>query len=251
MPADLEQLGALVVLATEACEPGCAAAQDRRHDRDRFDIVDRGRAAIKPGTRRERRLEPWLALLALEALDHRGFFAADIGARAAMDEHVEIIARLGGILADQSGLIGLVDRRLQHFGLADIFAADIDIGGTRAHCETGDQRALDQLVRIVAQDLAVLAAARLGFVGIDDQETRTAVLRFLGHEAPLHAGGEARTTASAQARCLDFVNDPVLTPGDQVLGLVPIAARFGRLQVPGLEPVDIGEDAILVSETHD
>src|SRR5690606_31487531 len=80
--ADLEQLGALVVLTPEAREPRAAATQDRRHHRDRFHIVDRRRAAIKPRTGREWRLEPRLPLLAFEAFDHRGFFTADVSARA-------------------------------------------------------------------------------------------------------------------------------------------------------------------------
>jgi hypothetical protein len=36
----------------------------------------------------------------------------------------------------------------------------------------GEQAALDQRVRIVAHDVAVLAGARLGFVGIDDEVMR-------------------------------------------------------------------------------
>ena len=78
-------------------------------DRDALDIVDRGRAAIEPRAGRERRLEARLALLALQALDHRGLFAADIGARAAVEEDVEVVARAAGVLAEQPGVIGLVD----------------------------------------------------------------------------------------------------------------------------------------------
>src|SRR3546814_11428968 len=86
MARNLEELGALVILTPEAREPRRAAAQDRRDDRDAFDIVDGRRAAIKPRARRERRFQARLALLALEAFDHRGFFAADIGAGPAVDE---------------------------------------------------------------------------------------------------------------------------------------------------------------------
>ncbi len=57
-----------------------------------LDIVDRGRAAVEAGAGRERRLEARLALLALEAFEHRGLFAADVGAGAAMDEAVEVVA---------------------------------------------------------------------------------------------------------------------------------------------------------------
>ena len=105
-PADLEQLGAFVLLAAEAREPGRAAAKDGRDDRDALDIVDGGRAAVEAGAGRERRLQARLALLALEAFEHRRLFAADVGARAAMDEQVEVVARAGGVLAEQAGFIG-------------------------------------------------------------------------------------------------------------------------------------------------
>ena len=53
-----------------------------------------------------------------------------------------------------------------------IFAAHVDVGGVRAHRERGEQRALDQRMRVVAQDLAVLAGAGLRFVGVDDEIVR-------------------------------------------------------------------------------
>ena len=68
---DAEDLGAGVVRPADAGEPGGAAAQDGRRDRDGLDIVDRGRAAIEPDRRRERRLQARLALLALEAFEQR------------------------------------------------------------------------------------------------------------------------------------------------------------------------------------
>ena len=61
----------------------------------------------------------------------------------------------------------------------------------RAHGEAGDQAAFDQLVRIVAHDIAVLAGARLALVGIDHQIMRPRP-RFLGHERPFQAGRETR-----------------------------------------------------------
>jgi hypothetical protein len=61
-------------------------------------------------------------------LDHRGFFAADVGARAAMDEDVEIVARTAGVLAEQARVIGFGHGGEQRFGFADIFAANVDVG---------------------------------------------------------------------------------------------------------------------------
>src|SRR5438270_382467 len=63
MARDLEQLGAFVLRIAEAGEPGRTAPQDRRHDRDALDIVDRRRAAIEASASRERRFEARLALL--------------------------------------------------------------------------------------------------------------------------------------------------------------------------------------------
>src|SRR5690348_44568 len=88
--ANLEELGALVLLTAETGEPAGAAAQDGRDHRNRFDVVDRGRAAVEAGAGRKRRLEPRTAHLALKAFEHRGLFAADVGARAAVAENVEV-----------------------------------------------------------------------------------------------------------------------------------------------------------------
>src|SRR4029079_5435435 len=46
----------------------------------------------------------------------------------------------------------------------------------------------------------------------------------------------------------DRVDDRVLADGHQALGIVPIAALLGRLQVRRLEAVDVGEDAVLVRQ---
>ena len=149
-------------------EPRRAAAQDVARHRDEFDVVDRGRRAVEAGVGRERRLQARLALLALEAFQQRGLLAADVGAGAVMDEEVEVPA-VDVVLADQLGLIGLGDRRLEPLALADELAAHVGVAGVRAHREGGEQRALDQQMRIVPHDLAVLAGAGLGLVGIDHE----------------------------------------------------------------------------------
>ena len=143
-----------------------------------------------------------------------------------MDVDLEIVA-VDVVLADQPGLIGLVDGALQRLALADELAAHIDVGGDRAHGEAGDQAAFDQRVRVVAQDVAVLAGAGLGFVGIDDEIGRTAVA-LLGHERPFQAGREAGAAAAAQARRLHLVDDPVAALGDDALGVVPMRRAPSR-----------------------
>jgi hypothetical protein len=237
-----------IVGAAEGGKPAGAAAQDRRRDRDRFDVVDRGRAAIEADIGREWRLQARLALLALQAFQQRGLLAADIGAGAVMNENVKIPAVLV-VLAQQSGVVAFVDRGLQRLALADELAAHIDVGDMRAHGETGDQAAFDQRMRIVAHDLAVLAGAGLGFVGVDDEIMR-ALAHFLRHEGPFETGRETGAAAAAQARILHLLDDPVAPLGDQPLRSVPMAAAHGALQRTVELAVDVGEDAVLVLKHH-
>ena len=77
-----------------------------------LDVVDGRRAAVDAHRRRERRLQPRQALLALERFQQRGLFAADIGAGAVMDDDVEVPA-VDVVLADQPRVIGLLDGGLE------------------------------------------------------------------------------------------------------------------------------------------
>src|SRR4051794_30080387 len=100
------------------------------------------------------------------------------------------------ILADQFGLIGLIDGGLEMLALADEFAAYVNVAGMGAHADAGQQTPLDQKMRIVPHDLAVLAGAGLGLVCIDDEIARTAVGAVLWHEGPFHAGRKSSPAAA-------------------------------------------------------
>ncbi|MCY1244103.1 hypothetical protein D9M72_571610 [compost metagenome] len=71
---------------------------------------------------------------------------------------------------------------------------------------------------------------------------------FLRHEGPLETGREACAATAAKAGGLHFVDDPVATLFEQLLGAVPVAARHGALQGLVLEAVDVGKDAVFISE---
>ena len=248
MAGDAKHFCAGVVRTADAREPIGAAAQNGRRNRDAFDIVDSGWAAIEPDIRRERRLETRLALLAFQAFEQRGFLAADIGASAVMDDDVEIPA-VDIVLADQLGVVSFIHRALQRLALADEFAAHIDVSDVRAHREAGDQTAFHQRVRIVAQDVAVLAGAGFGFVGVDDQIMRP-FLHFLRHEGPFEAGRKARAAAAAQTGFFDHIHDGFGAEFENLLGAVPVAARACARE-PGIaEAVEIGEDAVAVGEHY-
>src|SRR4029079_10317163 len=183
---------------------------------------------------------------AFKAFEQRRLLTADVGAGAMMDIKIEV-PLVHVVFADQLGLIGLVDRRLQPLTLADELATYIDVAGLRAHRETGDQAALDQEMRIVPHDLSVLAGAGLGFVGIDDEILWPAV-RLLRHERPLQSGRKASPAAPAQSGTLHLLDNGVAALREDSLGPVPGAARTRALEAPVMLAVQVFENPILVSQ---
>jgi hypothetical protein len=75
--------------ACPAQEGLAAIAHDPGHRGEGLGVVDRGRLAVQAEAGRERRLEARLALLALDRLEQRGFFAADVGAVAVVRVQLE------------------------------------------------------------------------------------------------------------------------------------------------------------------
>src|SRR3546814_10821176 len=95
------------------------------------------------------------------------------------------------------------------------------------------------LVRVVTQDVAILGGPRLGLVGVAEDALLHAAV--LGHEAPLQAGREACTAATAQAGLLDHLDhvgrrdllgqDPaqrLVTAGLEEIGRAAWRARVGQ-----------------------
>src|SRR5262249_5498593 len=122
-----------------------------------------------------------------------------------------------------------------------------DVAIVHAHGAAGDQASLDQKMRIVPHDLAILAGARFGFVGIDDQVARASV-RLFGHVRPFQPGRKAGPAAAALAGGLHFVDDGVAAFSQDRLRAVPGAARTRALKTPIVAAVEIFEDAVLVGE---
>src|SRR4029077_17843090 len=100
----------------------------------------------------------------------------------------------------------------------------------------------------VPHDLAILAGARLGLVGIDDEIARPAVLALLRHERPLQAGRETRAASPALAGSLHLVDERIASALKDRLGIVPGAARARPLEAPVVEAIEILEDAVFVFE---
>src|SRR5260370_17476971 len=100
-------------------------------------------------------------------------------------------------------------------------------------------------MRIVAQNLSVLAGSGFRLVGVDDEVVRPPWIDELRHERPLEAGRETRAAAPAQSRGLHLGDDPVAPLVDDRLGVVPIAPRPPALQSPAAHPLTSGENPIL------
>ena len=188
----------------------------------RLDIVDERRAPEQADLRDVGRAMPRIAALALDALDHRGFLAADIGAGPAtqLDEPFR---------AQALPLEGrdLVQQNLAH---GRVLVAQVDEGALGLDRPCGDQQALQEPVRIAFQIVPVLERAGLALVGVDAEVAR---LRLPADQAPLAPGREPGATEPAQAgiveRCQDL-RDATLAVGRRLVAQLapePVAALGG------------------------
>src|SRR5262249_28325836 len=186
-------------------EPVGPAVHDVGDAGDRLDVVDDRRLAEGPLDRGEGRLDPRPGALAFEALDEPGLLAADVGAGAAVLEHVEVKVLAEDVAAEQVGGVGLVDGPLHGAERPAVLVAQVDVGGAGPRGVAGEDDAFEYLVRVLFHEDAVVEGAGLALVGVDAEVDRAGVV--LGQEGPLAAGREAGTAAAAQARRLDHVDD--------------------------------------------
>ena len=63
-----------------------------------------------------------------------------------------IVPIIVGVVFGVAGVMGLLDRRLEHLGLADELAPNIDVGGVRGHGETGQQAPFEQLGTVMPEE---------------------------------------------------------------------------------------------------
>ena len=125
-----------------------AELEDVRQRRQRFDVVHDGRLRVEAFDRRERRLEARHAPLALERLEQARLLAADVRARAAVHDDLEIEARTEDVLADEALGARVLD------GLHEAVVAECELA---AHVEERqvardrvrrDHDPFDELVRV-------------------------------------------------------------------------------------------------------
>ena len=164
-----------------------------------------------------------------------------------MQENIVIIPAPRCILPQQSRRVRLVYRLIQNHRLVEILPPDVNVRRPGPHGKAGDQAPLDQLVGVLAHYLPVLARAGLGLVGVHHEEARAAV-GVLGHEAPLHPGGEAGAPPPTEAGVLDLLHDPIGTHSHDFLRQMVVPSFFGVREAPVLLPVEVREDSVLVTE---
>src|SRR5258708_241121 len=145
---DREAAHALALVAPLGGHDGRALLDDVAHPEDGLDIVDQRRPAEEADLARERRLVARQAALALDALEHRRFLAADIGAGAAAEMDL-------GLLGEPR-LIELGDLGEEDVAALRVFVAQIEIGVGGFDRPVADQHAFEHTVRIALEIVAAL-----------------------------------------------------------------------------------------------
>src|SRR5690606_7206738 len=98
---------------------------------------------------RKRRFQPRLPAPALERAEQAGLFAADVGARAAVDRDLLAILRTEDVLADVPSRLRLLQGGVQDVVPPLELAANVDEGLRAAGRVRREEDPLDQLVRVV------------------------------------------------------------------------------------------------------
>ena len=186
---DREAAQALALVAAVRGEPRRALLDDVAHPEQRLDVLLERRAAEQADLRHIGRAVARQPALALDRFDHRGFFAADVGAGAAAQMQLGVLgeARPARPCAISSASIS------RSFG---IFVADVDVDVGRLDHPGGDQHAFDEAVRIALEIVAVLEGAGLALVGVDRHQPRR---RLGAHQRPFAPGRKAGAAEAAQA----------------------------------------------------
>lgn len=122
-----------------------------------------------------------------------------------MVEEVEIDARTLDVFAQQTCRVGLANGLLAPLDRLVELAADIVVADRRADTVARNRHALDQLVRVVTQDVSILAGPGLALVGVADDVLLAG--HRARHEAPLQASREPCSAATTQRRELDLLDD--------------------------------------------
>ena len=161
---EAEHAGAAVLRRAEIREHSPPFSDDGRHGAEGLDVVQHGGRLQGARHRREGRPDARDAALAFERFEQRRFLAALVRARAGVRVEVEVEAGALDVLAQPAARVRFGDGLVHDVDQVAVLAADVDVARVRIHREARDQAAFDQLVRVVLDQDAVLAGARLALV---------------------------------------------------------------------------------------
>ena len=178
---------ALAAVAPLRGEPLRSLLDDVAHPVEGLDVVDQGRPAEQADLSGIGRPVPRQAALALDALEHRGLLAADVGAGTPAQHE---IAGQG-----EPRRLDFGDLAQQHLPDARVLVAQIDVGRLGLDRPGRDQHPLEEAVRVALEIVAILEGAGLALVGVDREIAR---LRLLPDELPLASGRKAGAAEAAQ-----------------------------------------------------
>src|SRR5256885_6197011 len=167
MSGETEQPGAAVLGRTQRSKRRPAVANNGGDSAKGFYVIQHRWTLERSGHGRKRRTNSRHAALAFERLEQRRFFADLISASSGLRVAIEMEIAPPQILAEVTAIVGLGDRLVHDVDQVAILAANVDVSGVCADREPCNENALDQLVRIVLDENAVLAGTRLALVPID------------------------------------------------------------------------------------
>ena len=130
-------------------------------------------------------------------MDEGGLFTADECAGTVTEFDVEIEVGAEDVLAEEAVFAGLTDSDLQAVDSQRVLSADVNqtLGG--ADAETADSHSFDDGVRVTFEDGTIHERTRVTLVGVADHIFLVSLVGTA--EAPLHTGGEASATTTAEA----------------------------------------------------
>ena len=122
-----------------------------------------------------------------------------------MDVNLNVKARIQNILAHEALCPGRLDRVPNNARGLGKLAPDVNVAKVRIRRVSRNGQPLDELMRVVVKNIAVLESSGLGLVGVDHDIVRLAIIVF--DEAPFGAAGKSRAAAAAQIGGFDDVHD--------------------------------------------
>ncbi len=133
-----------------------------------LDIVDNRRAGEDTDHGGEGRLEAWKPPLALDGFDESRLLSADVGAGAAVDMDLEIVAAADDVLPEEVLAPSLGDCSFEDLGLAHELTANVNVRRVGVDGIRRDGDSLENHVGVDQDQLAILEGARLRLVGVAD-----------------------------------------------------------------------------------